>query len=141
MDRSSEQYFLHAAITVNLFKEAMALATRLGRRFRDVLTELELGFSFATEEPDLSAMSISCCVITMVPESLAREHSIMPLGRDDDGTLIVAVHDSIGIEALDHLRLAIDRDIKLVVTAKDNITAAIDHHYVDLDFVDVIFCY
>src|SRR5713226_4144756 len=83
--------------------EAQALAGKLGITVVDALLKLEYidpsqvgqaqAKQFGVEFLDISTVQIPSAVIQLVPESVARENVVIPISRDDDGTLTVAMHD------------------------------------------------
>lgn len=126
-------------ISKDQLQEAKNLSSSLGIKIEDSLVKLgyvsaadigqaqaqQMGYEFI----DLSSMQIPASVIEMVPESVARENLVIPLSREDDGALVVAMHDPMAFEVLDKLRFIINREIKVVVAPKDAILAAINRHY------------
>lgn len=126
-------------ISKDQLQEAKTLSSSLGIKIEDSLVKLgyvsaadigqaqaqQMGYEFI----DLSSMQIPASVIEMVPESVARENLVIPLSREDDGALVVAMHDPMAFEVLDKLRFIINREIKVVVAPKDAILAAINRHY------------
>lgn len=119
--------------------EAKDMAGNLGISLEDALIKLEYASpsdigqaqarQFGYDFVDLTGMQIPSSVIEMVPESVARENLVIPLSREEDGSLVVAMHDPMKYEVLDKLRFIINRDIKPAVAAKEAIQAAINRHY------------
>lgn len=119
--------------------EARAFSQSHGISLGDALVKLEyvspadigqaqadqFGFDFL----DLGSVQIPSSVIEMLPESVARENLVIPLSREDDGSLVVAMHDPMAFEVLDKLRFIVNRDIKPVVASKEAIQGAINRHY------------
>ncbi|TWU06809.1 bacteriophage N4 adsorption protein B [Symmachiella macrocystis] len=71
---------------------------------------------------------ISMQIIEMIPESIARENTVIPLALESEA-LIVAIHDPMAYEVLDKLRFILDRDVDVVLASKEAIQAAINRHY------------
>ena len=125
-------------ISKDQHQEAKNLSSSLGIKVEDALVKLgyvtsadigqaqaqQMGYEFI----DLSSMQIPASVIEMVPESIARENLVIPLSREDDGALVVAMHDPMAFEVLDKVRFIINKEIKVVVAPKDAILSAINRH-------------
>jgi type IV pilus assembly protein PilB len=120
-------------------REAQDLASSLGIKVEDALAKLEYvspadigqaqASQFGYEFIDLSSVQVPSSVIEMVPESVARENAVIPISREDDGSLVVAMHDPFAFEVLDKLRFIINREVKVAVAPKEAIQAAINRHY------------
>jgi type IV pilus assembly protein PilB len=119
--------------------EAKALAAKKGGKTEDALVELgylspgdvgqaqakQMGYDYV----DISTTQVPAAVIQMVPESVAREKTVLPMALEDDGALVVALHDPMLFDVIDQLRFIVNREIKVVVATKEAITAAIARHY------------
>ncbi|MBI4342523.1 MAG: Flp pilus assembly complex ATPase component TadA, partial [Candidatus Omnitrophica bacterium] len=77
---------------------------------------------------DLSNHLIKPEVIQLVPEPLARKHTIMPVFKIGD-SLTVAMDDPLNFFAIDELRLKTKCEIKAVVASESGIRQAIDQYY------------
>lgn len=77
---------------------------------------------------DLDKASIPASVIELVPESVAREHAVLPL-NEDDGRLTVVTSDPLNFEVLDKIRFILNRRIEIALAPKDKIEAAINRFY------------
>lgn len=127
-------------ISPDQLEEARDLASSLGVSTEDALVRLgyvsaselterqasQYGYDFV----DLESMEIPRTVIELVPESVARENVVIPLGLDDD-TIQVAVSNAMDYEVLDKLRFVLNREIKIAVASKEAIQSAINRHYGD----------
>lgn len=82
------------------------------------------GYDFVS----LDGREISPAVIELVPESVARENTVIPLSLEDDA-LLVAVSDPMAVEVLDKLRFILNRDIKVAIAPVDAIQTSINRHY------------
>ena len=119
--------------------EGKDLAKNLGIKLEDALvrlgyvTEQEVGQvqakQFGFDFIDLNTLQIPSSVIEMVPESVARENVVIPIKREDDGTLIVAMHDPMAFDVIDKLRFIINKEIKPTVAPREAIQSAINRHY------------
>jgi len=63
----------------------------------------------------------------VLPESLAHRLSALPLGRSDDGSLLVAVSDPTNVVYADELHVVLDAPIRFVVVTPDEIDEALHH--------------
>ncbi|WP_205745744.1 GspE/PulE family protein [Egibacter rhizosphaerae] len=122
--------------------EDLARATaeheRTGKSLGRVLIELELvteadlvaalarhlGMDFV----DLSSGQVDTVAASLVPEHLARRHCVLPIGFDDDGTLVIAMGDPANVLAIDDVRTATDRDVRAVVATRSDINQAIERY-------------
>ena len=64
----------------------------------------------------------------MVPESVAREHLVIPIALDGEN-LVVAIGAPMNFEVLDKLRFILNREINVAVAPEDAIQTAINRHY------------
>lgn len=126
------------AVSNDQVQEAKHLAGSLGLRVEEAL--VKLGYvdaneisnlqasKFGYETVNLSGYEIPPSVVEMVPESVARENVVIPLGLDSD-SLVVAISDPMKFEVLDKLRFILNREIKVKVASNEAILAAINRHY------------
>jgi type IV pilus assembly protein PilB len=77
---------------------------------------------------DLSEVVIPPSIVELVPESVARENAVLPLG-EEDGSLKVIVSDPYDVETLDKLRFILDRKIEIALAPRENILEAINRYY------------
>ena len=75
----------------------------------------------------LADVTVPTSVIELVPESVARENAILPLG-EDDGQLRVVVSDPDDFETFEKLRFILNRPIIPVIAPRDMIVEAINRH-------------
>jgi len=76
----------------------------------------------------LRRLAIPQAVLALVPESVAREHLILPLGFDGE-TLTCAAANATSIALADKLRFLLAKNIRLVAASRDAILQAIALHY------------
>ena len=67
----------------------------------------------------------------LLPESLAHRLSALPLGRSDDGSLLVAVSDPTNVVYADELHVVLDAPIRFVVVTPDEIDEALHHVHLE----------
>ncbi len=77
---------------------------------------------------DLDEVKIPDAVIELIPESVARENSILPMSENDD-RLRVIVSDPMDIETIEKLRFILNRQIDTVLAPRVSIQQAINSCY------------
>ncbi len=100
---------------------------RLGYVTQDTIAKYqarEFGYEFV----DLDEMEMPSYIIEQVPESVARENTVIPLEMQGE-SLVVAVHDPMNFEVLEKLRFILNKDIKVAMASKEMIQNAINRHY------------
>jgi type IV pilus assembly protein PilB len=113
-----------------------------GRRERLGQTIVRLGFTNADNVGRALArqlqleyfsddeLPINDALIAQVPAGLAERHSLLPIGAEPDGTLLVACADPTNIVALDDVRLASGaRRVRALVASSTLIEAALRRAY------------
>jgi type IV pilus assembly protein PilB len=76
----------------------------------------------------LDGLEIPQNVISLVPESIAREHVILPIA-ESDGVLKVVMADPDDLEVIDKLQFVLNRKLKIALATKDAIASAVKKHY------------
>jgi type IV pilus assembly protein PilB len=89
----------------------------------EALGEL-LGYRFV----DLRSIRVPAEAIEAVPKSIARKHSLVPVG-EEDGVLVVAITDPFDLYAMDNMRFYLGRDVRCVLAAPDAVEEAISKYY------------
>ena len=77
---------------------------------------------------DLAAVRIDDAIIQLVPESVARENTIIPYMEDGD-SLIVLVSDPFDLETIEKLRFILNRRIETALAPRETINDAINRYY------------
>lgn len=77
---------------------------------------------------DLEATEIASSVVELVPESVARENVIIPLGKDN-GALKIVASDPEDLGIIDKLRFILNQEIELALAPREAIIQAINRHY------------
>ncbi len=77
---------------------------------------------------DLREIEIPPSVVELIPESLARENTVMPLAQEG-GAIKVIMHDPMDFETLDKLRFVLNREIGIALAPKETIVEAINRYY------------
>lgn len=132
------QFVEDGTISSDQLDEAVGMARNIGVLPEDALVKLgyvdpsviasakakAFGFSFV----DLDNLEIPHSMIELVPESVARENTCIPVEFQGE-RLLVAVPDAMNIEIMDKLRFILNRDVELVTASKESIQSAINRHY------------
>ena len=123
-------------------QEAEAHASSRGLKLQDAITDL--GYASADqvmrslaelhdyEFYDLSNVPIPPAVVELVPESVARENSVIPFS-EEDGKLKVVVSDPLDFETFDKLQFILNRKVEIGLATKEAINEAINRNYGQLD--------
>lgn len=82
------------------------------------------GFNFT----DLDNLDITSDIIELVPESVARENTCIPVEFVGE-RLLVAVTDPMNFEVMEKLRFILNRDVELTMAPKESINDAINRFY------------
>ncbi|MEM6979891.1 MAG: ATPase, T2SS/T4P/T4SS family [Planctomycetota bacterium] len=77
---------------------------------------------------DLRSERISETVIELVPESVARENTVLPF-KDEDGALTILIADPFDLETIEKLRFILNRKIETALAPKEAINGAINQYY------------
>lgn len=77
---------------------------------------------------DLAAVRIDDSIIQLVPESVARENTIIPYQEDGD-SLVVLVSDPFDLETIEKLRFILNRRIETALAPRETINDAINRYY------------
>jgi type IV pilus assembly protein PilB len=125
-------------ITRDQLQGAQAEAAKSGYPLKRVIvqkglmTEQDLTSLIATQfgvmHVDLGNYLIKPEVVGLVPEALARKHTLMPVFKIGE-SLTVAMDDPLNFFAIDELRLKTKCDIKTVIDSESSIRQAIDQYY------------
>lgn len=133
-----QQLIDDGTISPDQLAEADDMAASLGTTTADAL--VKLGYAtgetigraqaehYGYEFVSLDGREISPSVIELVPESVARENSVLPLMLEND-SLVVAISDPMALDVLDKLRFILNRDIRIVIAPVDSIMTSINRHY------------
>ena len=76
----------------------------------------------------LREIEIPASVISLVPESIARENQVMPLS-EEAGMIKVIMHNPMDFETVDKLRFVLNREIEVALSSKAAILESINHYY------------
>ncbi|MEX0792310.1 MAG: GspE/PulE family protein [Pirellulaceae bacterium] len=118
--------------------EAEGVASSQGIGVPDAL--VQLGYASSTEVMqavaeehrmefvDLDSVQIPTSAVELVPESVARENVVMPIG-EEDGTLRVLVHNPLDLETIDKLRFILNCKVNVALAPRESILEAINRYY------------
>jgi type IV pilus assembly protein PilB len=119
-------------------KKAYQEQKRGGERLEQTLVRLEyaqetqvlqgLADYFSLPFIDLNTYSIDERVIKIIPEEMARRHSLMPLFKIGN-TLTVAMVNPLNIFAVDEVRNKTKCDVEIAISTTDKIKRALDQYY------------
>jgi type IV pilus assembly protein PilB len=119
-------------------EEAVAMASSTGMKLQDALakmnyvTAIESAQAIAEKSNlqfvDLSTLEIPKAVVELVPESVAREKLVMPLGLDGN-VMRIAMADPSNYDALQALQFVLNRDIQPVLAVQEQIVETINKNY------------
>ncbi|MBI2862968.1 MAG: type II/IV secretion system protein [Chloroflexi bacterium] len=125
-------------ITEVQMKSALEASAATGKKLGQILIEqghispeglaTALSFQFGVPVADLRQIKIDPEAVRLVPEHLAREHSVMPLAIDGD-VLRVAMEDPSNLAAIDTLSAVTGKQIRPVLPLHGGIEQAIGSNY------------
>jgi len=125
-------------ISLDQLSEAEEVAKNTGADIGDVLIKMEyaspeeVGMALAKFHKipfvDLRSERISETVIELVPESVARENTVLPF-KEEDGALTILIADPFDLETIEKLRFILNRKIETALAPKEAINGAINQYY------------
>lgn len=123
-------------------QEAETVATSRKLKLQDAL--VQLGYATAEqvmrslaeqhdyEYYDLDNVPIPPAVVELVPESVARENSVIPFS-EEDGKLKIVVSDPLDFETFDKLKFILNREVEIGLATREQINEAINRNYGQMD--------
>ena len=128
----------HKIVTKDQVLDADKLAKKKNIKLAEALVELD----YATEEQvmksvaagsgmeyvNLKKVEIPTTAVELMPESTARENTVLPLEMDGD-TLKVVMSEPGDVETVDNLKFILNRNVKVVLATRSSIIAAISNIY------------
>ncbi|MFO0949160.1 MAG: GspE/PulE family protein [Planctomycetota bacterium] len=119
-------------------EEAAGIARNRGIKLAEAIVQLgylstdEVMAAVADEHRisfvNLEQEQIPASVIELVPESVARENNVIPLGRNN-GALTIVTSDPTDLAIIDKLRFILNQEIELALSSRESIIQAINRHY------------
>ena len=137
-DRFSEILVNKGIISQEQLTEATRVAGDSGKKLHEEI--LRLGYAPPTRVmkalakanrmafTDLEGMTVPDEVIDLVPESVARENTILPL-REEGTMLQVATSDPTDIDTQEKLRFILNREVEMTLAMRDQIVESINRYY------------
>lgn len=137
-DDFSEVLIRRKILSPDQVEEARGIAASTGIRLQEALAKLNYASTkevmsaiaehHSMEFADLTDIQIPPSVIEMVPESVARENTVIPLSHENN-TLKIVVANPEDIETLDKLRFILNKEVQPVLADREQINEAINRHY------------
>jgi len=136
--RLGELLVRESMISVNELRQAQDEQRKTGHRLGYSLTKLGyikesdltqfLSKQYGVPPINLQDFEIDPDVIKLVPEEVARKHTVIPVNRAG-AALIVAMSDPSNILAIDDLKFLTGYNIEIVVASEVAIEEALENHY------------
>jgi type IV pilus assembly protein PilB len=142
MDKPMREYtdllLRRGVVGLDQLSEATRMAREIDKAIGDCL--IQLGYCTPEEVTqamaefhkmefvDLNAIRIPDEVIQLVPESVAREQSVIPIAEDGDA-LKVLISDPMAFETIEKLRFILNRRIETALAPRQSIQEAINRYY------------
>jgi type IV pilus assembly protein PilB len=125
-------------ITEEQLKHAIEVQSKTGEKLGKVLiksgyvTESQileaLEFQLGIPHVDLHKYYIDPEVAKLIPEAVAKRHTIIPIKKDKDG-ILVAMADPLNIFAIDDVKIITKQNVKPLIASESSILKAIDRIY------------
>ena len=128
--------------------EAWLEHERLGQPLGRILVELghitesqlvaalaaQIGLDFV----DLSEASVDALAVASLSPTICRRHTVLPIGYDAEGRLVLAMADPGNVFAIDDVRQMTGREAKPIVATREDLLGAIDRYCrADADLDDI----
>jgi general secretion pathway protein E len=139
--RIGEVLIAHCGVSVDTIEHGLAKQREDGGLLGEVLLaqrmidddQLALALSLQSEMAYLRelprAEEIPAELLEKVPINFAKQHSILPLGRDGSGRIMVAIVDPSRIEAVDNISVLLGEPVEAVVAAPGKVLDCINRAY------------
>jgi type IV pilus assembly protein PilB len=138
MQEFTDRLLKKGIISLDQLSEAENVAKTTGATVGDVLVQMEYATAEEVAEAmakhhkipyvDLRTTQIADSVIELVPESVARENTIIPFS-EEDGTLRILIADPFDLETIEKLRFILNVTIETALAPKGAIVGAINKYY------------
>jgi len=125
-------------ITADQLKKAFQEQKQRGERLEQTIVRLGytkeelihqcLADYFNLPYVDLDTYLIDEMVVKIIPEEMARRHTLIPLFKIG-GTLTVALTHPLNLLALDEVRSKVKTDVEIAISTEKKIKKAIEQHY------------
>ena len=135
-------------ITAAQLDEALAAQRQGGEKLGSILIEKgiikeEQLLQFLSQQCGISYITLSGMpeipedVIASVPESIARQHKLIPFNRTKD-RITIALADPLNVLILDDLKMMTGCDVHAALASESEINAALDKYYKSASSQDVL---
>jgi len=114
--------------------EQIERGSSLGRVLVELgmLTESQLVAALAAQVGldfvDLDEYPVDRMAVSMLPGAVLRRHTVLPIGLDEQGRLLLAMADPSNVVAVDDVRTSTRREIVPIVATHENLERAIDRY-------------
>jgi type IV pilus assembly protein PilB len=118
--------------------DAESMAKRTKQDVGDCLVELQYTTSdmvmrarakeHGLKFEDLTKYEMPQGVVELVPQSVARENKVLPIGQQD-GAITIAISDPYDLETIEKLRFILNRKVETVLSTRESILEAINKYY------------
>jgi type IV pilus assembly protein PilB len=137
-DAFSKILIAEGIVSAEQLAEAMRLAGASGKKVHDEVVRLGyapgdkvmrvLAKAHRMKFVDLTALTVPAEVVSLLPESVARENTIFALA-ENGGTLRIATSDPTDLDTQEKLRFILNREVEMALAPRDQIVEAINRHY------------
>ena len=138
MSDFTEILLRRGVVSLDQLSEAERVARDSNKKVADCLVQLE----YASAEEvmraiaehhklkyvNLTEITIPENIVELVPESVARENSVLPMDEEDDA-LVVLMSDPLDIDTIEKLRFILNRKVDIALAPQENIIEAINKYY------------
>ena len=146
--RLAELLVEERVITSAQLKEALESQREKSEKLGTIL----ISKGFVTEERILQFLSAQCDisyitlsgmaeiapeVIALVPETIARQHTLIPFNKTNN-SITIAVADPLNVLILDDLKMMTGCDVKAALASETEILAALDKYYKPVSSQDAL---
>ena len=138
MQEFTDRLLKKGIISLDQLSEAEEVSKTTGASIGDVLVQMEYATAEEVAEAmakfhkiayvDLRTTQIADTVIELVPESVARENTIIPYS-EEDGKLTILIADPFDLETIEKLRFILNMTIETALAPKGAIVGAINKYY------------
>jgi type IV pilus assembly protein PilB len=125
-------------ISAEQLAEAIRIAGTSGKKVHDEVVRLgyapgkkvmkALARAHRLQFVNLDELTIPESITDLLPESVARENTIFPIGESGNA-LVVATCDPTDIDAQEKLRFILNRDVEMKLAVREQIVEAINRNY------------
>jgi type IV pilus assembly protein PilB len=77
---------------------------------------------------ELTDITIPRSVIDLIPESVARENTVLPLAHED-GAIKIVTADPTDFDTMQKLQFILNKELRPVLSSREQIVEAINRHY------------